>query len=596
MALDYDKTEYTLTYNEEKQKYRLKYSQADVFAVVIAKSLVEAPVEKVDIRIKNSVLHGMTIYPINEGVELNNVKIIFENNDNFSQTNLLVTPNTDFSVKNNKGACQLYGSSGLILDGACSFNNNRDVKIFVDFIRTSATNKELLKFSELKVENCKNTSKNNYSLNNNFANIIFRVPSARNRLNLKNIMVDCQTDIINSAIRGEGIGVDSIEYSNFSIENAKISSAYGIRIMETINTDIKNLELKADASLYCENVKRSGVDIDGLVIGEKSNLEFSLNPDCTKEESRSALIVKNCAIKNNSKLIMWATNNDTRIKLENIDVIDVKGELTAASFTKESGNFEVRDVKEFKIRGRYDVHCFEVTDCDKFELGLNKTDNYLTLKASVKSKNCKKVSLKASNKMAGDVKGTLDLLAINAEVSAKNIEFGVWNSILCCECVDNKIKADNIKLNNSNLHIKGGSEVSDLVAESTHGIIVANSQVKGLNFNVQRKLNVNIEESIVKNVNVKISDNAQNAWELEKISIIDSELSDSEIRGGAKLVNSVISGAVTGPTFEADSASYFGGKDVLLNGTYANQDIDGLKQVKPVEVVKSDKKINDVEL
>ena len=51
MALDYDKTEYTLTYNEEKQKYRLKYSQADVFAVVIAKSLVEAPVEKVDIRI-----------------------------------------------------------------------------------------------------------------------------------------------------------------------------------------------------------------------------------------------------------------------------------------------------------------------------------------------------------------------------------------------------------------------------------------------------------------------------------------------------------------------------------------------------------------
>lgn len=44
MALDYDKTEYTLTYNEEKQKYRLKYSQADVFAVVIAKSLVEAPV------------------------------------------------------------------------------------------------------------------------------------------------------------------------------------------------------------------------------------------------------------------------------------------------------------------------------------------------------------------------------------------------------------------------------------------------------------------------------------------------------------------------------------------------------------------------
>lgn len=105
---------------------------------------------------------------------------------------------------------------------------------------------------------------------------------------------------------------------------------------------------------------------------------------------------------------------------------------------------------------------------------------------------------------------------------------------------------------------------------------------------------MNIEQSIVKNVNVAITDTQKSGS--EKISIIGLELSDSEIRGSAKLVDSIISGAVTGSTFEVESTSYFGRKDVVVEGAYINQELDEPKQVKPVEVVKSDKKINDVEL
>lgn len=595
MALDYDKTEYTLTYNEEKQKYRLKYSQADVFAVVIAKSLVEAPVEKVDIRIKNSVLHGMTIYPINEGVELNNVKIYFEDTDNFSGANLLVTPNTDFYVKNNKGACMLYGCEGLILDGACSFSDNLNIKVCANFMRISATTNERLRFSELKVENCKNTSKNSYSSINNFADIVFREASTRNRLNLKNITVDYHSGSIQSPIKGRSIGVDSIAYSNFSIENANIFSLYGIKIEEALNTDIKGLEMKADAVLSCGGVNKASIGIDGLVMGEKSSLGLSINTEDAKGGVTKDIIVKDCALKDNSKLNISAVYGG--IKLENIGLIDAAANITAISYQKENDDLTVRNVKEFKLKGVYDVHGFGVKNCDKFELGLNRPDGNDPINANIGAANCKSVVFKANSKVGRFVKGRLDLLAINAEVCAKNIEFGGWNSTLYCECVGKKIQANKVTLNNANLSIKGASEVSDLVAAYINKLTVTDSQVSGLDLlkdNVKCTLDVNIEQSIVKNVNVAITDTQKSGS--EKISIIGSELSDSEIRGSAKLVDSIISGAVTGSTFEAESTSYFGRKDVIMEGAYINQELDEPKQVKPVAVVKSDKKINDVEL
>ena len=595
MALDYDKTEYTLTYNEEKQKYRLKYSQADVFAVVIAKSLVEAPVEKVDIRIKNSVLHGMTIYPINEGVELNNVKIYFEDTDNFSGANLLVTPNTDFCVKNNKGACMLYGCEGLILDGACSFSDNLNIKVCANFTRTSATTNERLRFSELKVENCKNTSKNSYTLINNFADIVFKESSTRNRLNLKNITADYHSGSIKSPIKGRNIGVDSIAYSNFSIENANIFSLYGIKIEEALNTDIKGLEMKADAVLSCVGVNKSSIGIDGLVMGEKSSLGLSINTEDAKGGVTKDIIVKDCALKDNSKLNISAVYGG--IKLENIGLIDAAANITAISYQKENDDLTVRNVKEFKLKGVYDVHGFGVKNCDKFELGLNRPDGNDPINANIGAANCKSVVFKANSKVGHFVKGRLDLLAINAEVCAKNIEFGGWNSTLYCECVGKKIQANKVTLNNANLSIKGASEVSDLVAAYINKLTVTDSQVSGLDLlkdNVKCTLDVNIEQSIVKNVNVAITDTQKS--DSEKISIIGSELSDSEIRGSAKLVDSIISGAVTGSTFEVESTSYFGRKDIVMEGAYINQELDEPKQVKPVEVVKSDKKINDVEL
>lgn len=595
MALDYDKTEYTLTYNEEKQKYRLKYSQADVFAVVIAKSLVEAPVEKVDIRIKNSVLHGMTIYPINEGVELNNVKIYFEDTDNFSGANLLVTPNTDFYVKNNKGACMLYGCEGLILDGACSFSDNLNIKVCANFMRISATTNERLRFSELKVENCKNTSKNSYSSINNFADIVFREASTRNRLNLKNITVDYHSGSIQSPIKGRSIGVDSIAYSNFSIENTNIFSLYGIKIAKALNTDIKSLEMKADTALSCEGVNKSSIDIDGLVMGEKSSLDLLINSEYAQEGATMDIAVKDCALKHNSKLDISTLYGG--ITLENIDLIDAAAKITAISYQKENGGFMARNIKEFKLKGVYDVRGFGINNCDKFELGLNRPDGYEPINANIGAQNCKSVVLKANSKVGRSIKGNLDLLAVKAEVFAKNIEFGGWNSTLYCECVGKKIQANKVTLNNANLSIKGGSEVSDLVASYINKITVTDSQVSGLDLlkdDVKCTLDVNIEQSIVKNVNVAITDTQKSGS--DKISIIGSELSDSEIRGSAKLVDSIISGAVTGSTFEVESTSYFGRKDVVVEGTYINQELDEPKQVKPVEVVKSDKKINDVEL
>ena len=595
MALDYDKTEYTLTYNEEKQKYRLKYSQADVFAVVIAKSLVEAPVEKVDIRIKNSVLHGMTIYPINEGVELYNVKIYFEDTDNFSGANLLVTPNTDFYVKNNKGACMLYGCEGLILDGACSFSDNLNIKVCANFTRTSATTNERLRFSELKVENCRNTSKNGSSLINNFADIVFREHSIRNRLNLKNITVEYHSDSIQSPIKGRNIGVDSIAYSNFSIENANIFSLYGIMIDETLNADVKGLEMKADAVLSCVGVNKSSIGIDGLVMGEKSSLGLSINTEDAKGDVTKDIIVKDCALKDNSKLNISAVYGG--IKLENIGLIDAAANITAISYQKENDDLTVRNVKEFKLKGVYGVRGFGVNNCDKFELGLNRPDGNEHINANIGAENCKSIVLKANSKVGRFVKGTLDLLAVNAEICAKNVEFEGWNSALYCECLGKKLQGNKITLNNSNLSIKGGSEASDLVARNINNITVTDSQVSGLDLlkdNVKCTLDVNIEQSIVKNVNLAITDTQKSG--LEKISIIGSELSDSEIRGNAKLVDSIISGAVTGSTFEVESTSYFGRKDVVVEGAYINQELDEPKQVKPVEVVKSDKKINDVEL
>lgn len=595
MALDYDKTEYTLTYNEEKQKYRLKYSQADVFAVVIAKSLVEAPVEKVDIRIKNSVLHGMTIYPINEGVELNNVKIYFEDTDNFSGANLLVTPNTDFYVKNNKGACMLYGCEGLILDGACSFSDNCNIKVCANFMRTSDMTNERLRFSELKVENCRNTSKNSYSSINNFADIVFREHSIRNRLNLKNIMVEYQSDSIQSPIKGRSIGVDSIAYSNFSIENANIFSLYGIMIDETLNADVKGLEIKADAFLKCKGVNKSNVGVNGLVMGEKSSLNLLIDPDDARDGVTNDITVKDCALKNNSKLGISALYGG--IKLENLGLIDADASITAISYQKETGGFTARNVKEFKLKGVYGVRGFGVNNCDKFELGLNRPNGNEHINANIGAENCKSVVLKANSKIGRYVKGTLDLLAIDAEICAKNVEFEGWNSALYCECVGKKLQANKITLNNSNLSIKGGSEASDLVARDINNITVTDSQVSGLDLlkdNVKCTLDVNIEQSIVKNVNVAITDTQKSGS--EKISIIESELSDSEIRGSAKLVDSIISGAVTGSTFEVESTSYFGRKDIVMEGAYINQELDEPKQVKPVAVVKSDKKINDVEL
>lgn len=595
MALDYDKTEYTLTYNEEKQKYRLKYSQADVFAVVIAKSLVEAPVEKVDIRIKNSVLHGMTIYPINEGVELNNVKIYFEDTDNFSGANLLVTSNTDFYVKNNKGACMLYGCEGLILDGACSFSDNLNIKVCAIFTRTSATTNERLRFSELKVENCRNTSKNGSSLINNFADIVFREHSIRNRLNLKNITVEYHSDSIQSPIKGRNIGVDSIAYSNFSIENANIFSLYGIMIDETLNADVKGLEIKTDAFLKCKGVNKSNVDINGLVMGEKSSLNLLIDPDDARDGVTNDITIKDCALKNNSKLGISALYGG--IKLENLGIIDANASITAISYQKETGGFTARNVKEFKLKGVYGVRGFGVNNCDKFELGLNRPDGNEHINANIGAENCKSIVLKANSKVGRFVKGTLDLLAVNAEICAKNVEFEGWNSALYCECLGKKLQGNKITLNNSNLSIKGGSEASDLVARNINNITVTDSQVSGLDLlkdNVKCTLDVNIEQSIVKNVNVAITDTQKSG--LEKISIIGSELSDSEIRGNAKLVDSIISGAVTGSTFEVESTSYFGRKDVVVEGAYINQELDEPKQVKPVEVVKSDKKINDVEL
>ena len=591
MALDYDKTEYTLTYNEEKQKYRLKYSQADLFAVVIAKSLVEAPVEKVDIRIKNSVLHGMTIYPINEGVKLNNVKIYFEDTDNFSGANLLVTPNTDFHVKNNKGACMLYGCEGLILDGACSFSDNLNIKVCANFTRTSATTNERLRFSELKVENCKNTSKKSYSSINNFADIVFREASTRNRLNLKNITADYHSGSIQSPIKGRNIGVDSIAYSNFSIENANIFSLYGIKIEEALNTDIKGLELKADAVLSCGGVNKASIGIDGLVMGEKSSLDLSI----TKGEVMKDIIVKDCALKDNSKLNISAVYGG--IKLENVGLIDAAAKITAISYQKGNEDFTARNIKEFKLKGVYDVRGFGVRNCDKFELGLNRPDGNDPINANIGAENCKSVVLKANSKVGRFVKGKIDLLAVNAEVCAKNIEFGGWNSTLYCECVGKKLQANKVTLNNAKLSIKGASEVLDLVGAYINDITVTDSQVSGLDLlkdNVKCTLDVNIEQSIVKNVNIAITDTQKSGS--EKISIIESELSDSEIRGSAKLVDSIISGAVTGSTFEAESTSYFGRKDVIMEGAYINQELDEPKQVKPVAVVKSDKKINDVEL
>lgn len=596
MAIDYDKNEYTLTYDEEKQKYRLKYSQADVFAVVIAKSLAEAPVEKVDIRIKNSIIHGMTINPINEGVELNNVKIVFENTDNFSGANLIVTSNTDFSVKNNKGACMLYGCKGLILDGACSFSDNRNIKVRANFMRTSDMTNERLRFSELKVENCKNTSKDSDSLINNFADIVFRESSTRNRLNLKNITVDYRSGTTQSTIRGKNIGVDSVAYSNYSIENAKISSPEGIEISETLNVDIKNLEVKADAALSCAGIDKSKIGIDGLTIGEKASLDLLLNPENLKENLRGDIIIKNCAIKDNSKLEIWGTY-DTLITLENIDVIDAKARLNPTSFSKDSGDFEIRNVKELKLRGRYDAYGFEVSDCDKFELGLNKPDSYASVNANVSVKNCKRISLKSHNKIHDMVQGTFYLLAINGEVSAKNIEFEGWLSLLCCECVGQKIKADRVTLNNSQLFIKGNCEVLDLVATEIDKITAVDSQIRNVEVikpNAECKLETDIKQSIVKNVNICFSDTKKS--DSEKISIIETELNDSEIRGNAKILNSVISGAITGSTFEADFVSYFGNKQELIEGVFANQNFDEPKQVKPVETIKSDKKINDVEL
>lgn len=595
MALDYDKTEYTLTYNEEKQKYRLKYSQADVFAVVIAKSLVEAPVEKVDIRIKNSVLHGMTIYPINEGVELNNVKIYFENTDNFSGANLLVTPNTDFYVKNNKGACMLYGCEGLILDGACSFSDNLNIKVCANVMRTSDMTNVRLRFSELKVENCRNTSKNGYSLINNFADIVFREHSIRNRLNLKNITVEYHSDSIQSPIKGRSIGVDSIAYSNFSIENANIFSLYGIMIDETLNANVKGLEIKTDAFLKCKGVNKSNVDVSGLVMGEKSSLNLLIDPDDARDSVTNDITVKDCALKNNSKLGISALYGG--IKLENLGIIDADASITAISYQKETGGFTARNVKEFKLKGVYGVRGFGVNNCNKFELGLNRPDGNEHINANIGAENCKSVVLKANSKVGRFVKGKLDLLAIDAEICAKNVEFEGWNSALYCECLGKKLQANKITLNNSNLSIKGGSEASDLVASYINNITVTDSQVSGLDLlkdNVKCTLDVNIEQSIVKNVNVAISDIQKSSS--EKISIIESELSDSEIRGSTKLVDSIISGAIMGSTFEAESTSYFGRKDVVMEGAYINQELDEPKQVKPVEVVKSDKKINDVEL
>ena len=256
-----------------------------------------------------------------------------------------------------------------------------------------------------------------------------------------------------------------------------------------------------------------------------------------------------------------------------------------------------RNIKEFKLKGVYDVRGFGINNCDKFELGLNRPDGYEPINANIGAQNCKSVVLKANSKVGRSIKGNLDLLAVKAEVFAKNIEFGGWNSTLYCECVGKKIQANKVMLNNANLSIKGGSEVSDLVASYINKITVTDSQVSGLDLlkdDVKCTLDVNIEQSIVKNVNVAITDTQKSGS--DKISIIGSELSDSEIRGSAKLVDSIISGAVTGSTFEVESTSYFGRKDVVVEGAYINQELDEPKQVKPVEVVKSDKKINDVEL
>lgn len=353
--------------------------------------------------------------------------------------------------------------------------------------------------------------------------------------------------------------------------------------------------MKADAVLSCVGVNKSSIGIDGLVMGEKSSLGLSINTEDAKGGVTKDIIVKDCALKDNSKLNISAVYGG--IKLENIGLIDAAANITAISYQKENDDLTVRNIKEFKLKGVYDVHGFGVKNCDKFELGLNRPDGNDPINANIGAANCKSVVFKANSKVGRFVKGRLDLLAINAEVCAKNVEFGGWNSTLYCECVGKKLQANKVTLNNANLSIKGASEVSDLVATYINKLTVADSQVSGLDLlkdNVKCTLDVNIEQSIVKNVNVAITDTQKSGS--EKISIIGSELSDSEIRGSAKLVDSIISGAVTGSTFEVESTSYFGRKDVVVEGAYINQELDEPKQVKPVEVVKSDKKINDVEL
>ena len=604
MAVIYDKEKYSVEISESKEGvsgYRFIQNDKKLENIFfVEKALYEADEKDVSIKITDSALQSVSFLLRNQ-VPPKGIKAEISNNGLLARGEFYLGNDCEVKIADNQGESYLSDNKYLIDDeGKFVFTNNNNVSLSI--------RKPFLEYTVPSFKLFSMTNSHSYKSYDFPAVWLNFTNSTENNV----VEVD-GLEILDTEIwakNGVALRINSAkDGSKASIKDVQAKSSIQIEAYERV--EIENVKLADWATLTLYARGDANVFVSNYTAEHNATLHLSIKDSeflIKDEESDNKIKLSNCLHKKDSRLIMETLSN-------NITVKDVDSLLAIASSTyNEKGPCEARVVSSYdisiqrtsdiKLFGELNASSFFIEDAELVEVELNKREytsvvNGSKGKISIEILGSKEVVFRADS---DDFYGELHLKARNnASIIAHNVKTLKNDAAIHIVAEENeRVEINNVEkvtLNNAKLSIKGASEVLDLVGAYINDITVTDSQVSGLDLlkdNVKCTLDVNIEQSIVKNVNVAITDTQKSGS--EKISIIESELSDSEIRGSAKLVASIISGAVTGSTFEAESTSYFGRKDVIMEGAYINQELDEPKQVKPVAVVKSDKKINDVEL
>lgn len=597
MAVIYDKNEYDVTYEKEEKLYRFTHKNfkwSNVFAkdawFKVDEELFDLPEESAKIEVKNTVLDNVHFKrtTVND-FKSEPIRVLIENNEVYRDTEFFLDNGSDVTIKDNLGECGIEGK--VFASGKFDFIKNDNVR----FEAEKYHDVRYLNFGELDISGCSSDAIKDSTVDYSCVGVRF-TDMRPNKVKIK----DCEflfehtsksvyNRIAHIYSRSEPKGSASIVIENCKFDGCSLSS---------FSKDFfaKNVQLCKGSDITTTS-KHGTVELENTKFGEYSMLRVQTNEN-------TQAVVKNCnmGVMSNLKIVNFVGE----IVLTDIADISCCGDrqnrssrASCAEIETASPKVFINAVKSLSIIGEYNCNGFIVNGCDKFKLHLNDSadQRIAGYRGNVKIdiNGCREAILKAN---PSKFFGNLEVNAFMAESINVNKMIAITQEAsikIIAEQYD-KIESKELTVSGG-VELKGNVKFNNSAVQGYSYVAVKNSQIENCFFETKSdKIEpIQVKDSLLSNVSfLNTSDRPADI-----VKIVDSEITESDIRGNAN-VNASILYDIRGEDIEAENTTYFGKDKTPLLGKLGDDLSDApLKAVKKdpvVNVVVDKKKTNDIEL